>query len=81
MINEVKNIKSNEKTESIRIMTFNIWNGGESGGFPLNQTIEVILLSKADVVGIQESETKSGKDNAKEIAKILEWHYYDQGKS
>jgi endonuclease/exonuclease/phosphatase family metal-dependent hydrolase len=40
--------------ETLRVMTFNIWVGGESGGQPLDQTAKVIQAAKADVVGVQE---------------------------
>ena len=64
-------------------MTFNIWVGGESGGQPLEQTAAVIKAAQADVVGIQESRgaEHNGKrpDNGAAIARLLGWHYYDQG--
>jgi hypothetical protein len=34
-------------------MSFNIWNGGLSGGYPIEQTAKAILASGADVVGLQ----------------------------
>jgi hypothetical protein len=37
----------------LRIMSFNIWNGGLSGGQSLEQTAKAILASGADVVGLQ----------------------------
>lgn len=37
----------------LRIMSFNIWNGGLSGGYPIEQTAKAILASGADVVGLQ----------------------------
>lgn len=37
----------------LRVMSFNIWNGGLSGGYPLEQTAKAILASGADVAGLQ----------------------------
>jgi exodeoxyribonuclease III len=69
--------------DRLRVMTFNIWVGGESGGQPLQQTAAVITAAKADVVGVQESRggERDGKqpDNGAAVAKMLGWHYYDQG--
>ena len=41
--------------ETVRIMSFNLWHGGDAGKQPLEQTIEVIKNAKADVVGLQET--------------------------
>ena len=72
-----------EAAETLRIMTFNIWVGGESGGQPLEQTAAVIRAAQTDVVGMQESRgsERNGKrpDNGAAIAQTLGWHYYDQG--
>jgi exodeoxyribonuclease III len=69
--------------ETLRVMTFNIWVGGESGGQPVAQTTKVIEAARADVVGLQEThgETRDGKRNdaARAIADQLGWHYFDQG--
>ncbi len=72
-----------EGADRLRVMTFNIWVGGESGGQPLTQTAKVIEAARADVVGVQEShgEERNGKKNdaARAIAEQLGWHYFDQG--
>ena len=69
--------------ESIRVMTFNIWVGGDSGKQPLSQTLEVIRAAKADVVGLQETHghKKDGRtpDNGLKLAEMLGWNYFDQG--
>ena len=69
--------------ESIRVMTFNIWVGGDSGKQPLSQTLEVIRAAKADVVGLQETHghKKDGRtpDNGRKLAEMLGWNYFDQG--
>ena len=41
--------------ESIRVMSFNLWHGGDAGGQPLKQTIAVITRARADIVGLQET--------------------------
>jgi exonuclease III len=69
--------------EKLRVMSFNIWVGGESGGQPLAQTVNAIEAARADIVGIQEShgEERDGKSQnaAQSIAEKLSWHYFDQG--
>jgi endonuclease/exonuclease/phosphatase family metal-dependent hydrolase len=67
----------------LKVMTFNIWVGGESGKQPLSQTARVIEASKADVVGLQETlgAEKGGvrADNGRKVAEMLGWNYFDQG--
>jgi endonuclease/exonuclease/phosphatase family metal-dependent hydrolase len=69
--------------EVLRVMTFNLWQGGEEGKLPLKQTIQVIKAAQADIVGLQETAglERDGKrpDNAPRIASSLAWHYLDQG--
>lgn len=69
--------------ESLRVMTYNIWVGGEAGGHPLAQTIRVIQAARPDVVGMQEGfgEERNGKrpNNARAIAAQLGWNYFAQG--
>jgi len=69
--------------ESVRVMTFNIWVGGESGKQPLSQTVAVIRAAKADMVGLQETHgnRREGRapDNGRKIAEMLGWNYFDQG--
>jgi len=69
-------------TASIRVMTFNIWVGGESGGQPLEQTARVIREARADVVGLQEThgEERNGvrPDNSKRLAEMLGWSHAPQ---
>ena len=67
-----------EEEKVLRIMTFNIWVGGAAGGQPLEQTTEAIKRSKADIVGMQETISKS-KDSSKVIADSLGWHHIAQG--
>jgi endonuclease/exonuclease/phosphatase family metal-dependent hydrolase len=70
--------------ETIRVMSFNLWHGGDAGKQPLEQTVAVIKASKADVVGLQETAGLAAAganrpDNAAKIAKLLGWNYFDQG--
>ncbi len=69
----------------LRVMSFNLWHGGDAGKQPLSQTAEVIRAAKADIIGLQETggyETEKGSgrpDNGRKLAGILGWHYFDQG--
>jgi endonuclease/exonuclease/phosphatase family metal-dependent hydrolase len=69
----------------LRVMSFNIWVGGDAGKQPLSQTMEVIRAAKADVVGLQETggyakeKGARGPDNGRKLAEMLGWHYFDQG--
>jgi len=70
--------------EVVRVMSFNLWHGGDAGKQPIDQTVAVIKESQADLVGLQETaglatQGKPRPDRAAEIAKLLGWHYVDQG--
>jgi len=70
--------------DKIRLMTYNLWVGGEPGKQPLAQSVLVIQSAQADIVGIQEGNGAqrpdgSRPDNAAEIAKRLGWHHANQG--
>ena len=41
--------------ETLRVMTFNLWHGGDAGKQRLTQTLAVIRAAKADIVGLQET--------------------------
>ena len=69
---------------TLRVMTFNLWQGGDQGKQPLQQSVEVIRAAGADVVGLQETgglapQGQPRPDNAARIAAMLGWHYVDQG--
>lgn len=64
--------------DEIRVMTFNLWYGGEGGKQPIEQTVEAIKTARADIVGLQETRGWKG-DNSKKIADALGWHHFDQG--
>lgn len=69
--------------EPLRVMSFNIWVGGESGKQPLSQTAKVIEAAKADIIGVQEAlgEEKTGvrPNNGRKVAEMLGLNYFDQG--
>ena len=72
-----------EEPETMRVMTYNIWVGGEASRQPLSQTVKVIDAARADLVGMQETrgERRNGQrpDAARAIANMLGWHHLDQG--
>jgi endonuclease/exonuclease/phosphatase family metal-dependent hydrolase len=67
----------------VRVLTFNMWHGGDAGGQPLEQSVEVVRASGADVVGLQETHgrERNGErpDHGAAMARALGWHYLDQG--
>jgi len=67
--------------EVVRVLSYNLWHGGDEGKQPLDKTVAVIRESKADIVGLQETSGHGSPrpDRATEIAKRLGWHYFDQG--
>ena len=72
------------RSETVRVMTFNLWHGGDAGKQSLEQTAAVIRASRADIVGLQEThglapEGERRPNRAKELATSLGWHYLDQG--
>jgi endonuclease/exonuclease/phosphatase family metal-dependent hydrolase len=76
--------KAQTMSETIRVMSFNLWHGGDAGQQPLQRTVEVIRQSRADIVGLQETagvapEGQPRPDRAADIAKRLGWSYVDQG--
>jgi endonuclease/exonuclease/phosphatase family metal-dependent hydrolase len=76
--------RAEDAPETVRVLSFNLWHGGDAGKQPLDRTVEVIKQSRADLVGFQETagiapEGEPRPDRAAEIAKRLGWHYFDQG--
>lgn len=69
--------------ETIRVMTFNIWVGGDAGKQPLEQTAEVIRAAKADIIGLQETrgyrKGTNQPENGQRLAEMLGWNYFYQG--
>jgi exodeoxyribonuclease-3 len=72
-----------QQAEPLRVMTFNIWVGGESGRQPLSQTAKVIEAAQADIIGLQEvcGRERNGKrpDNGEKVAALLGMNYFSQG--
>jgi exodeoxyribonuclease III len=72
--------------DRIRVMTFNLWHGGEAGRQPLEQSARAIQAAGADIVGLQEThglardDGTERQDNALRLAALLRWHYVDQGR-
>lgn len=71
-----------QTVSSFRVMTFNLWHGGDgvklSKERTVNAQLEAIRISKADVVGLQE-QTSGHSDNAsraKLLADSLGWNCY-----
>ncbi len=72
------------RPDVVRVMTFNLWHGGDAGGQPLAQTVAAIRAARADVVGMQETggyapQGEERPDRSAEIARELGWHHFDQG--
>lgn len=70
-------------TETVRVMTFNLLQGGNSHGRSVDDSVRVIRAAGADIVGLQET-TGVGRpppDSAAIIAQKLSWHHVDQGDS
>jgi exodeoxyribonuclease III len=67
----------------VRVMSFNLWHGGDAGRQPLRQSVEVIKAARADLIGLQETAglANSGPrpDRAIQLAQALGFHYFDQG--
>lgn len=68
----------------VRVMSFNLWHGGDAGKQSFDQTVAVVKESQADIVGLQETDglNAAGKvrpDHAIKLAQRLGWHYLDQG--
>jgi exodeoxyribonuclease-3 len=69
--------------EPLKVMTFNLWHGGNGGKQPLSQSVAVIQTANADVVGLQEIQGfgEPRPDNAANLAQSLGWNYLNQGGS
>ncbi|MGC4004411.1 MAG: endonuclease/exonuclease/phosphatase family protein [Pirellulales bacterium] len=78
-----RTISAQNQAEDVRVMTFNLWHGGDGGKQPFERTVEVVCAAKADVVGLQETagyapQGKERPDHAERLAKALGWHYLKQ---
>ena len=61
---------------SVRVMSYNVYRGGTSRGQPMSQTAKVIQQAKADVVGLQENQTRQDPENTEKLAQLLGWNRY-----
>jgi exodeoxyribonuclease-3 len=73
----------------LRIMSFNVWGGGQNEGKGVEETVAAIKAAGADIIGMQETRLESdpctaescpatGPSVAKAIAEQLGFYYYDQ---
>lgn len=66
--------------KTIRVMSFNLWHGGDGCGMSKDSSIrfqlEAIRKAKADAVGFQEQTDNAGESRAKVLADSLGWNYY-----
>ena len=60
---------------TVRVMSYNIYRGGEMLGQPLSQTVKVIQEAKADIVGVQEMRSPKG-NNTERLAGLLGWNFH-----
>lgn len=74
-----------DAAEPIRVMTFNLWHGGDAGKQPLSKTLEVIRAAKPDLLGLQEkpgyAQGATRPDHGRKLAALLGWNYFGQGES
>lgn len=81
-----------EPTTELTVMSFNIWGGGANEEKGVSETAAVIRAAGADIIGIQETKPEpdvcdaddcvpTGQSVARDLAKALGFHYYDQTKS
>ena len=66
--------KDSSKESSTRVMSYNIYRGGEMRGQKLSETAKVIQESQADIVGIQEPKSPKGFTTEK-LASLLGWNH------
>ena len=66
-----------KEARELKVMSFNIWVGG---GTSLDETLNVIKTTGADIVGVQEA-SKQGKNVVEQFAKDLGWHSYAETSS
>ena len=63
----------------LRVMSYNLWHGGQAGGQPLKQSAAVITAASANIVGLQETHGRNGSGNQTEaLAELLNWNYIEQ---
>ncbi|RYG72376.1 endonuclease/exonuclease/phosphatase family protein [bacterium] len=67
--------------EPLKVMSFNLYHGGDGGKQPLSQSVAVIQTADADVVGLQEVQGFGDPtpDNGAKLSQLLGWNYLAQG--
>lgn len=81
-----------DPTTELTVMSFNIWGGGANDEKDVSETAAAIRAAGADIIGVQETKPEpdvcdaddcvpTGPSVAKDLAKALGFHYYDQTKS
>lgn len=81
-----------DPTTELTVMSFNIWGGGANDEKDVSETAAAIRAAGADIIGVQETKPEpdvcdaddcvpTGPSVAKELAKALGFHYYDQSKT
>ncbi len=81
-----------DPTTELTVMSFNIWGGGANDEKDVSETADVIRAAGADIIGVQETKPEpdvcdaddcvpTGPSVAKDLAKALGFHYYDQSKT
>lgn len=72
--------REQNKEQTIRVMSFNLWHGGDGCGLSKDSSIQFQLVAirkaKADVVGFQEQTDNKGEARAKVLADSLGWNFY-----
>ena len=68
--------EESSEESSVRVMSYNVYRGGTSRGQPLSQTAKVIQEAQADVVGLQENQTRQDPENTEKLAQLLGWNRY-----
>lgn len=68
------------KDQTIRVMSFNLWHGGDGCGLSKDNSVhfqlEAIRKTGADMVGFQEQTDNKGEARAKIVADSLGWNFY-----
>ncbi|MBS2210026.1 endonuclease/exonuclease/phosphatase family protein [Carboxylicivirga mesophila] len=82
---ESKEVRGNnnvpQHNDTINIMSFNMWHGGDAGGQALTKSIEVIRAARGGIVGVQESGGYGNPrpDRSAEMAGNMGWRQVNQG--
>ncbi len=68
--------------ETVRVLSYNLFHGGDAGKQPRARSIEVIEAAAAPIAALQETKGKGPNDTRPDrgpaIARALGWNYFDQ---